>query len=360
MSTPHIAGTVALLWQAAPSMKVSNIHEDFSGNDTEWWSNPRTLVHEAELILEASCNYLDPTEEHGVIAGPKSAMPGWNGKLADYVQGYGIVDVHRAVGIALALEELRNKYPDVEISIFDAIENYDQVAFSKNVEMNTNVLTTQWSGEFSRYQTNIGDALSSVNQTKKIFIPEGASEVIIDLFYSPVDRDELKLADLAITIDFGDDGSIDFRGSLSPTGGGTKSYEISTSGNDGKLWTIDLIGQGIKIQNPLKQINYVELRIEYDISVNIYFEQSIVMNFSRRATIYSELEFGQSVVADNEQIINKTVRFYDLSSVIYTPPEKPPVEPKKELPSYLFCLAAIVIAVPIALYLYSKYKKKNN
>ncbi len=359
MSTPHIAGTVALLWQAAPSLKISNIHEDYSGNDTSWWSNPKTRVHEVELILEASCTYLEPTEEHGVIAGPKSALRGWNGRLADYVQGYGIVDVQRAVGIALALEELRNTYPDHNITVFDAIENYNRISMKKNVEQNTNVLSTKWSGEFSRFQSNLGAILSSVNQTKKVYIPKGASKVKIDLFFSAVDRDELKAADLAITIDYNDDGSIDYRGSLSLLGGGTKNYEIDVDSNEDMIWSFDLIGQGAKVQNPFKQQNYVELRIEYDISVNIYFDSSSMINFTRKSSIYSELDFGQPVGASSDQTINKTMHFYDLSKVKYTPPSKISKPPTEELPGFLYCLAAILIAVPIAWYLYRRLKGKN-
>ncbi|MEA3558178.1 MAG: S8 family serine peptidase, partial [Candidatus Thermoplasmatota archaeon] len=66
MSTPHIAGLVALLWQAAPSLRVSGMHEDYSGPDPEsWYSNPNTRIHEAEWILEASARFLPPTEESG-------------------------------------------------------------------------------------------------------------------------------------------------------------------------------------------------------------------------------------------------------------------------------------------------------
>lgn len=360
MSTPHIAGTVALLWQAAPSMKVSDIHEDYSGNDTDWWTNPRTRVHEVELILEASCRYLEPTEEHGVLVGEKSTLPGWNGKPADYVQGYGIVDVHRAVGIALALEELRNKYPDENITVFDAIENYDRISVKKMVEEKTNILNTQWSGEFSRYQSTMGSALSAVNQTKKIFIPEGASQVKVNLFYSAVDRDELKAADLAITIDYGDDGSVDYQGSLSPIGGGTKNYELDVGNHAGKVWTFDLIGQGGKIQNPLKQTNYVELRIEYKIGLDIYFDGNTITNFTRSSSIFSELDFGQPIDNSPDQTINKTINFYDLSQVIYEPPSKETKSKSEVFPGYMYCLVGALIAIPIALYLYKKFKNRKN
>jgi hypothetical protein len=357
MSTPHIAGTVALLWQAAPSMKMSTIHEDYSGDDPSWWNNSRTLVHEVELILEAACKYLEPTEENGVIAGPTSALPGWNGKYADYVQGYGIINVQRAVGIALALEELRNKYPEESVTVFDAIENYNRIIKKISVEQNTNTLNAHWKGEFSRYQTNVGEELSSVNQTRKLFIPEGANNVIINLIYAAVDRDELKYADLAVTIDYGDDGSIDFRGSLSPTAGGTKEYEISPSSNDGMLWTFDITGQGVKVQNPFNQLSYVELRIEYDLSVSIYFDTAISVNFTRASSIYSDLNFGEPIMANQDMTINKIMRYYDLTDVVYKPEPVGPGPESEEFSNYWYCLAALLIAIPILLYLYRKYKK---
>ncbi len=360
MSTPHIAGTVALLWQAAPSMKVSYIHEDYSGDDTSWSTNSRTLVHEVELILEASCKYLEPTEEHGVLVGNKSSFRGWNGKYADYVQGYGIVDVQKAVGIALALEELRTKYPTENITVFDAIENYKRISLKKNIEEPSNVLTTHWEGEFSRFQSNLGSALSSVNQTKKIFIPQGASEVEVDLFYSVVDRGELKATNLDITIDYGDDGTIDYRGDFSGAGSGTKKYIIPVSGNDNQVWTFDLIGQGIKIQNPFKETNYVELRCEYNINLIIYFETNVMINFTRSSSIYSELQFNEHLGSHPTQTINKTTLIYDLSKVEYTPyvHEEPSEEPQNFLS--IFCFSSIIIIgiIITVIFIYKKIKKK--
>lgn len=362
MSTPHIAGTVALLWQAAPSMRVSYIHEDYSGEDASWWTNPRTRAHEAELILEASCKYLEPIEEHGVLVGNKSSLPGWNDRLADYVQGYGIVDVQKAVGIALALEELRTKYPEENITVFDAIENFQRISQKKNVEGRTNVLTTHWSGEFSRFQSSLGIQLSSVNQTKKLLIPEGANNVNVDLFYAVVDRGELKATNLAITIDYGDDGSIDYTGELSGSGSGVKSYQIDATGNAGMVWTFDLIGQGIKLQNPFKDKNYVELRCEYDITVNIIFSSDVIINFTRTSSIYSDLKFDPQADSDTTQVINKTVHLYDLSKVVYIPPFVPePPEERMDL-TFTLCLAGLgmVVIILIAIVAYRRLRKRNN
>ena len=76
MSTPHVAGLVALLWDAAPSMKVSELHEDYSGDQSEdWYSNPLTRIHEVEWIIEESAALLPPDEEHGNIAGDHDPQP---------------------------------------------------------------------------------------------------------------------------------------------------------------------------------------------------------------------------------------------------------------------------------------------
>jgi len=359
MSTPHIAGSVALLWQAAPSMKVSYIHEDYSGEDLSWWVNPRTLIHEVELILEASCTYLTPTEDHGVLAGEQSSLPGWNGEYADYVQGYGLVNVQKAVGIALALEELRTKYPNENITVFDAIENYERITKLEYLEQNTDVLTTQWSGEYSRFQGASGNPLTTVNQTKKVYIPSGAKNVNVDLIYAVVDREEKKAVDLAITIDFGDDGTVDFRGDLYRISQGIKNYEIPISGNDAQTWTFDIIGQGFKIQNPLDERNYVELRVDYDISVNIQFDSNSMQNFSRINSIYSELKFA-TPTQNPEISLSKPVHMYDLTEVEYTPPEDR-TRPEKEMDYFnLVCFAGLFIVVLLLIaYFITKGKKQK-
>jgi subtilisin family serine protease len=362
MSTPHIAGAVALLWQAAPSMKMSYIHEDYSGDDPEgWYSNDLTRVHEVELILEASATSLEPTEEHGVLVGNESTLPGWNGAPNDYVQGYGIINVQKAVGIALALEELRTKYPEENITVFDAIENYDRINERRTVQVETDVLETHWSGEYSRFHGTLGEALSQVNQTKKVWIPEGAATVKATLTYAAVDREDLKAVDLAITVDYGDDGSVDFTGGLSAMGAGVKEYELDASSNAGDVWTFDLIGQGVKIQNPLDEQNYVELRAEYDITLNVVFNEDADANHTRSSPIYSEFTPGEPSQSYSGIKINKTLHVYDLSKVVYTPPEEPEEEDEgMDFPLGLCLLgAAVIVLILIAVVAIRKKLKQK-
>ena len=71
MATPHVAGLAALLWQAAPSLKMSNYDEDLdsSGNptlhDPSGISPPQEAereIHEIEAILKLTSDYITEGE----------------------------------------------------------------------------------------------------------------------------------------------------------------------------------------------------------------------------------------------------------------------------------------------------------
>lgn len=269
MSTPHVAGLVALLWQAAPSMGMSELHEDYSGDDPEnWFTDPRTRIHEAEWILEASARFLPPTEENGNVAGDTNST-GWAGKPIDYVQGYGLVDARRAVGIALTLESLRKLSPEPdEISVFDAIEVYETQGVPSRITVTTNRAMVSWSGEFSRYNDQAMNPLSLVNQTKYVEVPTGARGASVTMSYSGFDAAHVQAADIAFTIDTDGDGQVDHQSTLSIIEGGPDQMDIDA--DPGDRWTFGIIGRGLKVQRPLQDINYIELRVEYDI--NIVFE----------------------------------------------------------------------------------------
>jgi serine protease AprX len=351
MSTPHVAGLVALLWQAAPSMQISSLHEDYSGPDPEgWYANPMTVIHEVEWILEASAILLPRDSEHGNVAGDTNST-GWDGKPIDYVQGYGIVDAKRAVGIALTLERLREKFPDKTVTVRDAIAAYDRDNVDSSILVSVPGGNVQWAGEYSRYNDQSGNPLSLVNQTKYLVVPDGATRAVVSMTYSVVDMSEFKAADLAFTIDFNGDGTADHQSPLSVTSAGsdTADLEVSQPGR----WMFNVIGMGIRIPRPFQDINYVELRIEYDISVLFYFSD----NGSSNRTIGNAYYANIFPTPDSgEGTYELEVGQFDLRDVTIVEEIPPPPEKEEEFPWWI---VGVIIVLLIVLILYGYWKRKK-
>ena len=293
MSTPHVAGLIALLWQACPSMDISPMHEDYSGPDPEaWFTDPQTRIHDAEWIIEASANFLPPDADHGNVAGDVNST-GWWGKPVDYVQGYGIVDAKRAVGIALTLQRLRDQCIRKDVSVADAIHIYDKQDVACTEFIGTVGIVTGWTGEYSRYNDQTGNPISLVNQTKLVEVPQGATHACVRLSFSGLDLSEFKAADLAFTIDTDGDGNVDHQSDLSLVGSNDDTAEIDISGPG--IWTFDIIGRGLKIQRPFHGTNYVELRMEYTMSVEFQVPEEGENPVSVRNAVYAPLMPGDDV-----------------------------------------------------------------
>ncbi len=269
MSTPHVAGLAALLWQAAPSLRVAELHEDCACNETpEWYTNPYTRIHEIEWIVESTAHHLPVSADTGVPTQDNST--GHEGLPLDYAQGYGIVDAHRAIGLALTLERLRTANPAREVTVLDALAVYERVLRENSTPFATDTLVTSWQGEYSRYDDGDGFSVTSVNQTKVVFVPNGTTSMEVTMSYVPYDLGQLSAGDITFTIDTDGDGSADHTGPLDLRNGGTKVETIQVSGADGSPWTFDTIGSGFKLPRlPWPDRNYVEWRVEYTISLRL-------------------------------------------------------------------------------------------
>jgi serine protease AprX len=347
MSTPHVAGLVALLFQAAPSLTISERHEDYSGEDETWWENPNTRIHEIEWILEATSTYLEPTEEHGVPI--PDNITGMDGRPMDYCQGYGIVNAEKAVGLALTLERLRTIYPELDITVEDALRSYDDMMVDVNLSEPTNVLFAQWDGEYSKYLDQFGRSLTTVNQTKNIYVPQGAERAIVDLSYDPLDASELAAGDLSFTIDFDNDGNVDYTGDLSPVLSGTRHEELPVdSSSTDSLWAFGIVGQGFKFQNPIQENSYVELRIEYSMSVQLVCvnigDEGKIIEFSDENSMIAPLRFGSPADTYSDEEMEMTVNFYDLEAVEYREEEKLPEKVGEEPPWFILIAALLLIS----------------
>jgi len=271
MSTPHVAGAVALLFQACPSLKVSDVHEDYSGPDVEsWLSNPLTRVHEAEIILEASARRLPEDEEHGVPV--KDSATGWGGQRIDYVQGYGIIDLKAAVGMALTLNWLRVRYGP-EVDVLQAVSLYRE-AVSEGVPLpSPTTLYTQWEGVWTRYNEQAGKEELVQNQTREVYIPRSVRSLSLILDYEPYSVSNLRAGYITYVIDYNLDGEWDLRGPLLDFRGGFKEYTIDVKeGQDGKLWRFGIIGEGFQVARPLSRNSYAEVKISYRVRLTISWQ----------------------------------------------------------------------------------------
>ena len=271
MSTPHVAGLVSLLWQAAPSLKVSDKHEDHSGEAGDWFNRSDTRIHEIEWIIESTATFLKGTGLGGNgVPERDDALDGRgvDGEPIDFVQGYGIVNAEKAVAVALTLEQLRMDNPDVGITVADALVEYVSSQEAGEREVPTDTLYASWEGEWSRFNGEGGlVALSSQNQTKLVWVPEGMESVDVTVIYSTINLVDGTAGSVSWTVDFGADGSIDDQGPLSLSMTGVAQGTISASGHEGNVWGIGVHGNGLKWQRPSRDHNYIEVRIEYSTSL---------------------------------------------------------------------------------------------
>jgi len=284
MATPHVSGLAALMFQAAPSLRISDRWEDYSGDDPEaWYSNTFNRIHEIEWIMEQSARYIQPdgiplSDESGDngVPEPGDRGPtevGWDGKPIDWAQGYGLVDAEKCVGIALTLQELRDRWPQTEWNVNDAIRIYEEreVFHRSAITAETDILETGWEGEFARYAQDQDGPLLVQNQSRLIWIPEHAVELSILMNYDLVNIQDRTVGDLTFVIDFDNDGVFDYQHPfLGSRLTGTKSETLPIDSEDtGRYWAIGVYGQGFKVIRPLKDREFMELRIEYTMGLRL-------------------------------------------------------------------------------------------
>lgn len=330
MATPHVAGEVALLFQAAPSLRVSDVHADFgSGNHTQedidnWFSNPRTRIHEVELILKLTANFLPQGEDSLGADNLVPAYDNWTGVLGlprDFAQGYGFTDMNRAIGLALVLQKLRSTDP--EATVFDA---YDQwvgldVAKDQQFSAQTDTLVTGWQGIYSRYNDQAGRTLLVQNSTKYVWIPNGTSEVHIDLNYDMINTNDRSFGSVGWQVDFMD-GSSPL--ASSPVGlGGHQEATISSSQFAGKtdhLWAFSVVGVGLRLQDLRPPFQFHELRVPYTYGVTIKVDTSPEAPFLLEHVDYHSMvaqwHFPENGTMGEDGVITMTRPVFDLSGVV--------------------------------------------
>ncbi len=258
MATPHVAGLAALLWQACPSLTVS---EDVEEGDLSAYSE--TAIHEIELILKLTADYIEQEGENGV---PESSEIGLDGKKYDYAQGYGLVNASNAVGFALTLSRMRDPNSDgiadnEKVTVWDAYKVYQGQMWMRKEAKRTNVLTTSWKGEYiapwevfdETLNTSI-TPLAYAHMWHMVNVPEDTLLIKVSLKY-PLEGDSLEYADLYVTVDIDGDGVDDWvpddEGPLTiPQLDTDKAWTINTAGgrmaaHRGQRWAFNVTGREI-------------------------------------------------------------------------------------------------------------------
>ena len=328
MATPHVSGSIALLWQACPHLRVTNISENSQNMNASYFADPETKISEAEWILETTSDYMVQTGSNGIPQNYSLSPSRFNHKF-DFAQGYGMINMDKAVQVALALEDLRAK--DINATVFEAYRSvfmtrwHDGLDQTINVTMPTDNVRTTWKGEWG-YLIDERNSLVTHHE-KFVFIPNGTKTVTIDLNYDTSKSPKWAIGMLQVQVDSNEDGTMDWSGQGGFVSNGVKHDEVpvDTIGKAGTTWDFYVTGQYIQApgrRRPnLLNNQYVEVLIEYNLGIKCTFDNAGNNTFVPPVDIhaaYAQWDFGELTNGSGSITMERMV--YNYSRIELAPP----------------------------------------
>jgi hypothetical protein len=289
----------------------------------------------------------------------------------DYAQGYGLVNVERAVGLALTLEELRKDRP--ETTVHEALESYLNIINDTTKKEDTDVLVASWDGEYSLHNDQNDVPMYTTSQIRYVFISNESEKLIVDLSFPPIDLEDNTVGSVAVTLDYDDDQNVDWSGEVfdENTLDGQRHDEIDISGGEfashkGKLWAFSIYGYAVSTlrdpRNPTIPVvrSFRAPTIEYSTSVQQVLDMqgsdNIFVDYRDFRSIVVQLGFGEPT---QDYMGNGSIEmasyFYDLSKVYQE--ESPP--PRKSQDAGFLWWIILILAVLMGLLGYFIFQKKK-
>jgi len=351
MATPHIGGIAALLIGAAPSLGAADYHredhdsgtslvtgENSQGYDQEDWTKANnTRVHEVEIIMELTSDYFPNSCESGNDEDdctdiPEPCYTSLTGLCHDWRIGHGLVNVDRALALARTLQLLRDSdgdgLVDTNATVWDALEQYENLMQVKKIQLQTDRLSHSWKGEWSHWNNGPSGTFGTYTTDDRhfVWIPNGTSN--LEATFTIVQRniEAGLIGQHSMTIDIGETGDND--AGQGQREGDTVYYSIEVEESMWNSWAeFDIVGNGITLL-PFNEPDdeFYEPLFAYTVDVALTFDlsQDWEIEIPERPDFYSDLDPApaSSFNPDGGRII-MIRNVYDESAIIPLNAEPP-------------------------------------